>query len=297
MSIPESQLQTWTNQGSITNSASTHTVLRNVLAKHNWGSVIKYEDYLQGSYANFTNIRGESDVDIVVECTSIFYNNLTPDQKQRLGFTTATYNIDAFRNEVIKALVAYYGDKYVDASGANAIKVLPSDTTNRLYADVIVCARYKRYNAALEVISQGITFWNRENNKQTINYPKLHKSNGAAKNANTNEDYKKTIRMFKNARRYMTDGEPELKKKFPSYFVECLLYNVPNQHFHGATWQEVFCDITNYLTKVFQDDGVSKYTTQSGQHWLFGDSHVQWSKSNGQDFVLRLHDLWKNYYE
>lgn len=295
MSIPELQLQTWTNQGSVTNSASTHTVLRNALAAHNWSSLLKSTDYLQGSYANTTNIRGESDVDIVVECTSIFYNNLTPDEKLRLGLTPGSHSFADFRNEVIAALTAYYGAKYVDTSGANSIKVLPSDTNNRLYADVIVCASYKRYSS-LQVIAEGITFWNRENNIQITNYPKLHKANGAAKNGNTG-NYKQAVRLFKNARRYMIEGDETLKKKFSSYFVECLLYNVPNPYFYGSTWQQIFLNILGYLTEVFEKDAVDKFETQSGQHILIGNHPVQWSKPNAQEFVTRLNSLWQNYYE
>jgi hypothetical protein len=294
MSIPESQLQTWTNQGSITNSGITHNVLRNALARHSWSSVMKYTHYLQGSYANTTNIRGESDVDIVIECTSIYSDNLS-ESEQLIGWQQGKHSFEDFRSEVIDALVSYYGDDYVDASGSNSIKVLPSDTNNRLYADVIVCCSYKLYES-LRVRAEGITFLKRNNYEQIVNFPKIHRTNGAAKNNNTGGDYKKTVRLFKNARRYMTEGDAELKKKFPSYFVECLIYNIPNQHFFGSTWQEAFVNILNYLIEVIDTDITDDFTTQSGLHYLIGDSSVQWSKSDAQDFVQDLVNLWENYY-
>src|ERR1044071_1693675 len=108
MSIPESQLKTWAGQGSVTNSANTHNVLRSALAAYKWPTVMNYTDYLQGSYANTTNIRGDSDVDIVIECTSIFYNNLSADEKKSLGLNPGQHSFEDFRNEVISALVAYY---------------------------------------------------------------------------------------------------------------------------------------------------------------------------------------------
>lgn len=238
---------------------------------------------------------GESDVDIVIECTSIFYHNLTAAERQNLGFSAGSHSFADFRNEVIEALVSYYGDKYVDTAHSNAIKVLPSDTNNRLHADVIVCASYRHYESR-RIRAEGITFWKTDNNAQIINFPKMHKTNGAIKNTNTNSDYKKTVRMFKNARRYMTEGDSELRKKYPSYFVECLIYNVPDQHFHGSTWQQAFINILNYLIEVFDADEVDDFTTQSGLHYLIGDSSVQWSKSNAQDFVNDLVYLWQNYY-
>lgn len=63
MSISETQLTSWSNQGAITNSINMHTYIRNALAAHTWPAGMKYEVYLQGSYPNPTNIRGDSDVD------------------------------------------------------------------------------------------------------------------------------------------------------------------------------------------------------------------------------------------
>ncbi len=295
MSIPESQLQTWTNQGSITNSALTHKVLRNALARHSWSKEIRYDDYLQGSYANTTNIWSESDVDIVIECTSIFFHDgIDEADQQSLGFYPGSHSFDDFRNEVINALVSYYGSSYVDSSGANSIKVLPSDTNNRLYADVVVCASYRDYYNR-RVTAEGITFWNRKTHTQIVNYPKIHKANGATKNSNSLGRYKQTVRMFKNARRYMIEGNEELRKKFSSYFVESLLYNVPNQKFYGSTWQQIFTNILIFLIEAFEQDAVDSFTTQSEKHYLIGNHPVQWSKQNAQEFVTRLNELWANY--
>lgn len=295
MGIPESQLQTWTNRGSETNSALTHNILRNALAKHDWSNKMSYTDYLQGSYANATNIRGESDVDIVIECTSIFFHNgISYVDQQSLGFQPGNHSYDDFRNEVIDALVSYYGSSYVDATGANSIKVLPSDTNNRLYADVIVCCSYQDYYER-RVVAEGITFWNRKNNIQITNYPKLHKANGAAKNVNTG-NYKQTVRLFKNARRYMIEGDDTLRKKFSSYFVESLLYNVPNNHFYASSWQQRFLKILGFLIEAFENGTVDEFTSQSGMHYLIGNHPVQWSKPHAQEFVSRLVGLWENYY-
>lgn len=295
MSIPESQLDTWTNQGSITNSASTHTVLRNALSRNTWSKEMCYDDYLQGSYANTTNIRGESDVDIVIESTSIFYHNIdNPTDEQTLGFYPGSHNLDDFRNEVIDALVSYYGSSYVDTSSANSIKILPSETNNRLYADVVVCASY-RYYYERQLRAEGITFWNRKNYNQIINYPKLHKDNGATKNSNASYNYKKAVRMFKNARRYIINGDEELRKKFPSYFVESLFYNVPNGKFYGSSWRQIFINILVYLMEAFEKDTVEKFVTPSEMHYLIGNHSVQWSKENAQEFITRLDSLWENY--
>ena len=62
MGIPESQLERWSHQGSITQSSETYNTIRNVL--DDAASPYAGKDYtifLQGSYGNDTNIYAESD--------------------------------------------------------------------------------------------------------------------------------------------------------------------------------------------------------------------------------------------
>lgn len=106
MPIPESQLETWSHQGAVTTAKATHESIRNALTASTSpvrqlvanGSV---NIYLQGSYKNDTNIRGDSDVDIVVELNSIYYSNLSEAEKQLLALTTATYNWHHFRADAL----------------------------------------------------------------------------------------------------------------------------------------------------------------------------------------------------
>lgn len=72
MGIPESQLQTWSNQGATASSSALYerirAALRNDAALHGRN----FEVFLQGSYRNSTNIRGDSDVDVVVKLTDTY---------------------------------------------------------------------------------------------------------------------------------------------------------------------------------------------------------------------------------
>ena len=89
MPIPESQLETWSHQGAVTTAKQTHESIRNVLNSHTWQSGVNFEDYLQGSYRNTTNIRGDSDVDVVTQLNSTFKSDLSelPDYQQTLAQT------------------------------------------------------------------------------------------------------------------------------------------------------------------------------------------------------------------
>jgi hypothetical protein len=74
VAIPESQLETWAGQGSITQSADTYASIKNALEAS--GSDYDTKDYtifLQGSYGNDTNVFKDSDVDTVMQLTSTYY--------------------------------------------------------------------------------------------------------------------------------------------------------------------------------------------------------------------------------
>ena len=105
MAIPESQLETWAKQGAITTAKSTADSVKNALNSYNnWPNGIDFEVYLQGSYKNDTNIRGDSDVDIVAQLNSTFYSNLSEEQKRILGLTPASYGWSNFRSDVLQVL-------------------------------------------------------------------------------------------------------------------------------------------------------------------------------------------------
>jgi hypothetical protein len=198
MAVPEDQLETWSHQGSITNSANTGNSIKNAIDSfQGFPNDISYNVYLQGSYKNSTNIYGDSDVDVVVELTSSFYNNLTVEQKAILRLTGADYGYFAFRDDVEICLRNYYGSANVE-TGNKVFKIKPA--SNRLPADVLVCSEYRLYygNLHADRYHPGIAFYIRNTQQQIINFPKKHSENAAAKHQSTNQWFKRTVRIFKN---------------------------------------------------------------------------------------------------
>ena len=93
MPIPESQLKTWAHQGAVATAKATHESIRNALTAS--ASPIQdknFEIYLQGSYKNSTNIRGNSDVDIVVQLTSTFQRDLSALSAPEIALYPASYD-------------------------------------------------------------------------------------------------------------------------------------------------------------------------------------------------------------
>ena len=290
MAIPETQLERWSHLGSTVGSANTHKSIRIALSQHLWPEGMNYDPYLQGSYRNHTNIRGNSDVDLVIESSNVFYSNLSEDEKRRLNIGPGRYGYWDFRGEVLQALTSYYGANSVDTSGQKSIKIASSG--NRLAADVVPCITYRHYYD-LSIAAEGIAFHTRSSDQRVINYPKLHITNGSAKNDRTNTNYKPAVRMFKNARERILANNDFLEGNYPSYFVECLLYNVPDARFRSSLAQ-TFCDVVNFLLSD-NSQHLAEFCCQNERLPLFGDSSTQWNITQAKDFIKQLCILWEEW--
>ena len=66
MPIPGSDLSRWSHPRSAMASKQAHVSIRDALAADDRLSEFKHEVLLQGSYKNNTNLRRDSDVDLVI---------------------------------------------------------------------------------------------------------------------------------------------------------------------------------------------------------------------------------------
>ena len=290
MPIPESQLSRWSDHGAQESSKRTHEAIRRVLDAYRWPQGMTYDFYLQGSYRNDTNIRGDSDVDVVLELTSTFKYDATSLSQSEQGalasLPPAAYNWNDFRRETLKALEGGFGREMV-AQGNKSIK-LKADPP-RIAADVVVCLTHRQYNSFYSYV-EGITFWALRDKRWIVNYPKVHYKNGAAKSTRTWDRYKRTVRMFKNARNHLGSSGRISSDLAPSYFVECLLYNAPDLAFRPG-FQETYCAIVNWMSQ----DSLEALVCQNGQQWLFGPSPEQWSVADAKTFANQLVSLWNDW--
>ena len=127
VAIPEAQLETWSHQGSITQSSTTYNSIKNVLEAVGTPYAGKnFEVFLQGSYGNDTNIYAESDVDIVIELDDCWHSDLsglTDIEKAAYGqaYPSATYTRVDFKRDVMQVLTSAYRNQ--TTSGDKAIVV------------------------------------------------------------------------------------------------------------------------------------------------------------------------------
>jgi len=292
-------METWANQGAITSAKMTHEQIRRALGEVGSPLYEKYgndfEIYLQGSYANDTNIRGDSDVDIVVQLNSSFFSDistLTPQEQQLYNEwrQNATHTDLEFRADVIQSLQSYFGVPSIQV-GNKSIKVLSG--SGRLAADVVACIKYRRYLAFRGAYDQdfveGISF-HAQNGEFVVHFPKLHYKNGTNKNAEAQGWFKQTVRLFKNIRSYMVDRGQINGDLAPSYFLECMVYNVPSDQFESSLGN-IFCNLVNWLAKQNMDG----FVCQNEQCMLFGPHPDQWSKDKATQFLNAAASLWNNW--
>lgn len=300
MSIPNSQLDTWSNQGATVTPKDLREKIEKVILAEN--SLVQYKNqlniYLQGSYRNSTNIYGNSDVDVVVQSNKTYYydtSNLTMNEQSNFenAFLSATYNFSELRQEIFQTLVNQFGSGNV-LPGSKSIKVKALGYE----ADVVPAFQYRKYTQFGQSDSQrnfieGIHFYTNNGYQPVINFPKVHYSNGTVKNSNTNNMFKPTVRIFKNMKKKLiSDGKID-NSLAPSYYLECLLYNVPNGKFINNDYASTVYNILLWLHESASN--LDSLVCQNGQVYLFGNSDVQWRTYDAQLFISRLVGLWNDW--
>jgi len=299
VAIPETQLETWSNIGSITGSSTTYNTIKNVLESSNTPYADKnFKVFLQGSYGNDTNIYAESDVDIVIKLEDCFFSDLewlSDNEKEsykKAGFIDAVYTHIDFKKDVLKVLTDNY-KKDVNP-GKKAIEITASG--NRRKTDVIAAIQFRRYykfngNTTDNSFIDGICFFTATGGR-IVNYPKLHSANLTTKHQDSNGWLKPMSRILKNLRtKLVNDGHIEAGVA-PSYFLEGLLYNVPNDKF-ASSYQDCFI---NAMTWIQTEADKDKLLCANEQYYLLRDNMpTSWSKTNGETFLNAAINLWNNW--
>jgi hypothetical protein len=297
MGIPDSQLQTWTNLGSVTQSSTTYATIKGALTAPDTGYAGKsVKVFLQGSYCNDTNVWADSDVDIVIRLDSVFHFDLsliTPTEAAAFHTAnpgSASYTYDAFKADVMKALSKRFGAAAITA-GEKAIKIKADG--GRRSADVVVATQFKRYRKfppSADEVDIGVCIFTKAGIR-IANYPEQHSKFCTAKHQSTNSRFKPMVRIFKNMRNKLVNDEVLADGVAPSYYLEGLVYNAPDDTFAKSALNISFPAVFQW---IFEADR-SKFVCPNYQYFLFGDSPVQWSMQNCDLFLKKVADLWNTW--
>ena len=277
MPIPESTLSRWSHHRAATAFKQAHVPIRKAMEEHKGLSQFTYQVFLQGSYKNDTNLGGDSDVDVVIRLAYKLNHDvvaLTGTELQKSDTHKAAHRQwQLFRRNALKAVKARFGDEA--SSGRKTLKIkkgtLPAD------ADLVVTLRYRG----------GIAFYLSDERRWVVSFPQQHHQWGSKKDKATSGRFKKTVRMFKAARNRLVDRKDLTKEDAPSYFVECLLYNVPDSLFKQDL-APTYTGILSWLKTAKLGD----FQCQNKKVALFGEGREQWSVNKAQTFAKALQGLW-----
>jgi hypothetical protein len=298
MTIPLAQLQTWSSQGSITQSKETYATIKAALEDKNAKYMNRnFKVFLQGSYGNDTNIYAESDVDVVIRYQGAFYHDIEDrPADEQAAFHKAypgsgTYSYRDFKEHVRQALASRFGSSV--NPGAKAIRIEGSG--NRRNADVIVAFEYRRYykfkGLSDENHATGMSFITSKG-VQIANYPNQHCENLTTKHQATASKFKPLVRIFKNARSKMIEDGLIEEGSAPSYYIEGLLYNVPNDKFVGD-YQDIFLNILKWL---YETKDRNNFLCANEQYYLLRDnSQTCWAPADGESFIDGVIKLWNDW--
>lgn len=297
MPIPESQLETWSHQGSTTQSSNTYRAFKNVLEADTTPYASKnFKVFLQGSYGNDTNIYAESDVDIVIRLDDCFHSDLeslTEDEKAayKQAFNNATYTHADFKRDVLSVLTTQCGSAV--KAGDKAISI---DTNgSRRKSDVIVATQFRRYFKFRSLddseFVEGICIFNAAG-ERIANYPKQHSANLTTKHQNTSMWLKPMARVLKNMRSRMVDDGLITPGVAPSYYLEGLLYNVPNEKL-TSSYQDC---VVNTLNWYLNDAAKNDLVCANEQYYLLrDDTHTCWPQASCDVFIEAAVRLWNEW--
>jgi hypothetical protein len=237
-------------------------VLREALDRSPLLASRPYEIFGQGSRVNNTAVEPGSDIDLVLMLKAPF---------------EAGYGWTEFRDDVLTVL----GQSYTVRMGRRCVNVDDPDSLFGEMVDILVATEHHHGPA------EGVFFLDREG-RPIVNFPKQHRHNGDAKDRRTGGRFKEAVRTVKTVRRRLiTDGSA------PSYLLECLLFNVPDDVYRTASPPEAVRGALDWLRRCHRDDPVSfaALVCPNGINRIFGPGPDQWEPDGAGRIIDVLHQF------
>jgi len=285
ITLPE-ECRTWSNPGGWGRQRWSVNSVKDCLDGAGLRDRHQFDFYVQGSFANNTHTGPESDIDVVValqECWASNIGALPKKDRDQYDEVTerAEYDLAQFKNDVDDVLRPEYfrrwGDKCLKLKEYNDPFLLP--------IDVLVCVEYRHYKFFHDLSDQdyipGVCFVI-PNAGMVVNFPKLHLLRGNVKDRRVGGNYKPVIRIAKNAYRWAVEQNLLPAGSAAGYFIECLLFNVPDEHFSSNHWLSFRACFERLR---YETAALSGFECQHGMGNLFGDGPEQWRKESAVGLV------------
>lgn len=272
MNISGDQLTTWAKPPSETEEGKCQSAVNRITdaIRARFGNTVSV--FKQGSYKNRTNVRLDSDVDIVVLHKDYFFSDVggmpeSDKQKYWDSFNASTYTFPQFKNDIQNILINEFD---VDAVERKNKCIRVRGSSQRVDADIVPCFVHKRFKTPSLVEAEGVEFVT-DAGAHVRSFPEQHYDNGVSKNDATSRMYKSVVRILKNVRNELEGQTIITSEALPSFFLECLIWNVlPNARFQKDTYSAATRAI---IAAVWNDMGdaerADNYAEVNDLKWLF----------------------------
>lgn len=243
--------------------------------------------FAQGSYCNRTNVRQDSDVDVCILCTDTFFYDLPQGVlATRFGLNSpATYHYPEFKVDVENALLAYFEPQGMQR-GKKAFDIHAN--SYRVDADAVPAFEYRFYHedgswrTGTAFVPDGGNF--------IFNYPEQNYANGVQKNKATGGRFKDVVRILKRVRNKMNDEGVSTSASAPSFLIESLVWNVPNEWFGNETYSaDVRAVLATVFNQTIKPDSCTEWTEVNGFKYLFRSAQP-WTLSQAHAFASAVWD-------
>jgi hypothetical protein len=286
----EETLNSWRKPPSDTEDSKLSNSLRLVkdaISKHDWLSTLNLDIFGQGSYANDTNVRLNSDIDVCVMNRDCFFYDIPKNAyagDYGLG-TPCGYLFREYKNQIEKALKDCFGRESV-VRGNKCITV--KGNTYRIETDVVAAWEYRNYGeqggyvAGTKLISDA--------SDAVLNYPKQHIFNAIQKNHLTHKRFKRLTRILKKIRYRMIADGFSVDDGITSFLLESLLWNVPDNVFIiNNTWSDRLKEAIVFLYNKTTDPATCKEWGEVSELLYLFHNQRKWTIQSVNKF---MQDLW-----
>ena len=240
MGIPESQLDTWSHQGSGEAVGDTYgTVKRSLEATDTKYADKSFAVFLQGSYGNDTNIYAESDVDVIIRLELIFFYDTSELKPEDLQTFQSGFSLAPMLTRTTRATLSPRSERLRPGCvepAKKAVRSKPMETG-------AMPMSWYRLNSGCTIRLHRV----RSSTKETVFLLRMARGLPTVRAPfrelfdeaqATNQWFKPIMRILRNIRSELVDDGVLAAGNAPSYYIEGLLYNVPNDKF-GKSYGDI----------------------------------------------------------
>ena len=243
------------------------------------------EIFAQGSYANDTNVRLNSDIDINVRLNDTFFYQVPTGETQRdYGYVDSDYSFITFKAEVQSALIRKFGAGNVTR---NDKCLTVKESLTRVVTDVVPTFKFKRHDSrsTLHIGAKFIT----DKGVVVECYPIQHIENGKLKNADMQKRFKRLTRLYRRIRYKMIDERLPVSGNITSFLLESLVWHVPDHIFNNyTTWTERLRQSIIYLYNNTLNDHTCQSWVEVSQLLYLFHSERKWTRADVNQYLVQM---------